>query len=77
MCLQADTIDLSAILLYELDDPLCTCGLGTGPFEVVVVVVELDIWVCGSCSCKRDRKICLADDLVEDAVTISTVLVKS
>jgi hypothetical protein len=46
--LQADAVDFGAVGFDELNNILGSGGFGTRGFDVVVVVVELSIGICGS-----------------------------
>jgi hypothetical protein len=74
--LKAHTIDLHARVLDELHNSSGTSRLGTAVFEIVVVVVELDIWIgsCGGSECNGD--IGFADGGVEDVGAIGAIFVQ-
>lgn len=77
MSLQTNTVDAKAVGLDKLGDADSACSLGTTILEVVVVVVELGGRVCSQNHAESNGDECLADDTVEDTVTVSSVLIES
>jgi hypothetical protein len=75
--LETDSVDLDAVGLDQLDNFKSTGGLGTGVFDVVVVVVELDGRVCSGRGGKCDGEVGLADGVVPDTGAITSVLIES
>lgn len=77
MPLETDAVDLDSRVLDELDNRTRTGGLRAAVFKVVVVVVKLNVRICGSGSSEGNGNICLADGLIEDVRTVGTVFVKT
>ena len=50
-------------------------AVALSPFDVIVIVVELPIWVSSGRSGKGDRDIGFSDVLVNDIVTVWAVVV--
>lgn len=73
--LKTNTVDFGAVRLDELDDFLRGGGFGPGGFDVVIVVVEFGVGVCGRGCGECDGDVSLADVLVEDAVAVRAILV--
>lgn len=76
MGLHANTIDLCAVLLDELDDALGAGGFGSCGFDVVVVVEELCARVGGGGSSEGDGDVGFADGIVEDVGAVGAVFVE-
>jgi hypothetical protein len=76
MGLETDAVDLGTVGLDEFDDVLGTGGLGATPFDAVVIVVELNIWVGGSGSLEGNGDVGLADCFVPDGVSVGAVVIE-
>jgi len=75
--LKTNTVNAKTVRLDQLGDANSTLGLGTTVLEVVVVVVQLGSRVGSKSHAESNRDESFTNDAVEDAVTVSSVLVKS
>lgn len=76
MTLKADTLDIAAILLDELDETLGTGSLRAVGLEVVVVVEELCVGIRFSRSLECDGNVGLPDGRVEYVLAVGTVVIQ-
>lgn len=74
--LETHAVDLDVGVAEHLDDALGTFDLGAGKLEVVVVVVELGTGVNLGGGLEGELDVLLAENLVEDGLAPSSVLVQ-
>jgi hypothetical protein len=77
MSLVANTVDLDAVRLDELDDALGTLGLLRVVLKVVVVVEEIGVAVVLVGEAESNGEEGLADGVIPDTRAVGTVLVQS
>jgi hypothetical protein len=65
MGLETDTVDLDSAGLEGGDEVCSGSGFGTGVLDVVVVVVELDVWVVESSGLESDGDVFGSDGVEE------------
>ena len=75
--LETDTVNAKTVGLDQLGDANGTLGLGTTVLKVVVVVVQLGGRVGSQSHAESNRNESFTNDAVENAVTVSSVLVES
>lgn len=76
MALETNTVDLDAAR-FEGGDEVCgSGGFGAGIVDVVIIVVELDVWVIKGGSLKGDGDVLGADGVVEDIRSVGTVVIE-
>ena len=76
MGLHSHAVDADALILEHLDKPDHTVDLGSGPLNVVVVVVQLGVGVDLGGQAEGQLDVLVAEDLVEDGLTPGAVLVE-
>lgn len=75
--LKTNTVNAKTVGLDELGDANSTLSLGTTVLKVVVVVVEFGSRVGSKSHAESNRNESFTNDAVENAVTVSSVLVES
>ena len=74
--METDTVDLHAVRLDQLHDPLCGQRLCLGILQVVVVVKELGVRVDVGGELEGEWDESLADGVVPDARAVGAILIE-